>query len=195
MKHPPFNGTYTPTTGWRYASGEFHGAFDYPLPLGTPVFAVNGGTILDCADGVANNRPGYNPGTGAPSNWILLGTQANNRPVTVYYQHLSPGLKVHKGQRVTSGQRLAKSGNTGNSSGPHLHIAAMHGHVLDRYAYMANGGVNDVIIFPPSDVWLPTAKQRLRLRLRNRIDRLADRRRRLTSRIRNARHRIERSKR
>lgn len=178
-KHAPFNGDYPVTTGWRYSSGAGHFASDYPLPLGSPLFATGDGTILDCADGSPNDAPGDPNYSGEPSNWILLATRWEGKPVTVYYQHLSPRLKVRKGQRVTAGQRLGRSGNSGNSSGPHLHIAASHGHLLDRYAYMANDGDNNVVIYPPSDVWLPTEKQLLRRRLRNTLGRLADRIRRL----------------
>ena len=96
-----------------------------------------------------------NPGSGAPSNWITLGVRWGNKDVTVYYQHLSPGLLVKKGQKVTKGQVIAKSGNSGNSTGPHLHIAAMYGRRMksERYIYMNNSGNNEHIIFPPSKVW------------------------------------------
>jgi murein DD-endopeptidase MepM/ murein hydrolase activator NlpD len=178
-KHAPFNGDYPVTTGWRYSSGSGHFAHDYPLPLKTPVFAVNDGFVLDCASGSPNDGPGDANYPGEPSNWVLLATHWKGKPVTVYYQHLSPRLKVRKGQKVTAGQVLGRSGNSGNSTGPHLHIAASHGHLLSRYDYMANDGDNDIVIFPPSDVWTPTEKQLLRRRLRNAIGRRVDRIRRL----------------
>lgn len=154
--HPPFDGSYQDITGWRYSNGDGHFASDYPLPLGTPLYAVQNGRILDMHDGVANNAPGTNPGSNAPSNWITLGITYRGRPATVYYQHMSPGHKVKLRDRVKEGQLLGYSGNSGNSSGPHLHIAAMWGRrtEIDRYIYMANDGFNDYVIFPPSNTWL-----------------------------------------
>lgn len=152
-------------TGWRYSKGGLHAAFDYPVPIGTPIFAVRNGTILDCNDGVANNRPGEDGKTGDPSNWILLGITYRGRAASVYYQHLSPGLDVKKGQRVSAGQKLGETGNSGHTTGPHLHLATMRGHrhAETRYAYLkdigpsegAPNGVasNGACIFPPSLVF------------------------------------------
>jgi len=152
-------------TGWRYSKGALHAAQDYPVPIGTSIFAVRDGKILDCNDGVANNRPGDNGKTGDPSNWILLGIMYQGKPASVYYQHLSPGLDVVQGQRVTAGQKLGETGNSGHSTGPHLHLATMLGHrsKATRYAYMddigsaegAPSGIasNGICIFPPSLVF------------------------------------------
>jgi len=95
-------------TGWRYSKGGLHAAFDYPVPIGTPIFAVRNGTILDCNDGVANNRPGDDGKTGDPSNWILLGITYQGRAASVYYQHLSPGLDVKKGSTSRPARSLAR---------------------------------------------------------------------------------------
>jgi len=154
MSTEPFKGQYAELTGWSYSSGEFHGAYDYACPLGTPIFAVNEGHIIDCCDGIRNNPPGYSGYTGAPSNWILLGTNAEPfGKVTVFYQHLSPGLEVHRGQKIKEGQLLGHSGNSGHTTGPHLHIASMKGWQTNRYAYMASYGHNPIIIYPPTRVW------------------------------------------
>jgi murein DD-endopeptidase MepM/ murein hydrolase activator NlpD len=141
------------TASKRYSSGKAHFALDYSMPIGTPVFAVGDGTILDCNDGVRDQPRGKPAGSGAPSNWVLLATRWNGKPVTVYYQHLTRGLKVKRGDKVREGQQLASSGNSGNTSGPHLHIAVSRGHRKERYAYLANGGNNDVVIFSPSQLW------------------------------------------
>jgi murein DD-endopeptidase MepM/ murein hydrolase activator NlpD len=141
---------YALTAGWRYSSGTLHAAHDYAMPRGTPIFAIADGVIGESNDGVSNNPPGYNPGSGAPSNYVLLWTEWRGKPISVYYQHLSPGLKVRTGQRVRAGERLGESGNTGNSSGDHLHLAAMFGHTTNQYLYLVD---LTECIFPPTQTW------------------------------------------
>jgi murein DD-endopeptidase MepM/ murein hydrolase activator NlpD len=150
-------------TKWRYSKGGLHAAFDYPVPTGTPVFAVSAGTVLACNDGVTNKPRRV---VGAPSNWVLLGVKHRGRTVSVLYQHLSPGISVRAGQRVRVGQKLGESGSSGNASGPHLHLAAMWGRRdrESRYAYLQRVGSreraptdgtasNEICIFPPSLVF------------------------------------------
>lgn len=151
----PFAGDWQLGTGWRYSSGAGHFAHDYPMPIGTPLYAISDGVIAACADGIPNDedQPGDTDYTNEPSNWVLLWTRWKGRPVTVYYQHMSPGLKVHVHQQVKGGALLGFSGDSGNSGGPHLHIATMWGHQMSRYLYMSNDGDNPYIIYPPSMLW------------------------------------------
>jgi murein DD-endopeptidase MepM/ murein hydrolase activator NlpD len=150
------------TARWRYSSGAGHFAYDYAMPTGTPLYATNDGKIADCRDNVVDKtpgRPGNLPGqrgSGSPSNWVLLETRDRyGRKVTVFYQHLVD-TKVTKGQSVKAGQLIGYSGQTGNATGAHLHIAAMKGWgytEATRYAYMRNDGDNGAIIYPPTKAW------------------------------------------
>lgn len=145
---------YGEGTGWTYSSGKLHCAWDLLTPTGTPLHAGVHGTVRDVSDGVANNRPGHNPGSGSPSNWVLVWTTFEGRPATVYYQHLSPGVLVRPGQTVEPGTLLGHTGNSGNSSGPHLHLSTQQGHVQpwDRYRDLDSGGATT--IWQPDRVFL-----------------------------------------
>lgn len=149
----PFTGSYTITAGYRYSSGAIHAAHDYAMGVGTPLYAIGDGTVAECNDGVANNTPGYSPGSGSPSNYVLLWTTWKGQPITVFYQHLDAGLKCKVGQKVKAGDLLGYSGNSGNSTGPHLHIATQEGHTYDQYRYQDNDGNNPYLIYPPDQVW------------------------------------------
>lgn len=99
----------TPTTKYkqlgRWWSRGYHTGVDYAVPVGTDVLAV--------ADGVIEN-----------ANWgRSYGTQLVQKLDGGYfiYAHLSKTL-VKAGDKVKAGQVIAKSGNTGNSTGPHLHV-------------------------------------------------------------------------
>jgi murein DD-endopeptidase MepM/ murein hydrolase activator NlpD len=137
------------TAGWRYSSGGDHFAYDYGMPTGTPLYAVARGKIIGTNDGVRNNYKQR------PSNYVLLRIKHKGKYATLYYQHMSPGLKVKEGQYVEAGQLLGYSGNSGWSSGPHLHLAAGWGSWTesDRYAYMRNDGKNSIVIFPPTNLY------------------------------------------
>lgn len=173
-KHKPFKGRYRVTAGYRYSSGELHAATDYACPMSTALYAVRDGVILAASDGVQNNKPGERIYSGKPSNFIVLGYKTKNgHKRSVYYQHLSPGLKVKTGQKVKAGQLLGYSGNTGNSSGPHLHIAAWKGWLSNpgssysRYAYMSNPSI---LIYPPRKVWKKTLREKA-IAVRNKLKR------------------------
>lgn len=99
------------TGGWissRFGSrwGRLHAGVDIAVPTGTPVRAA--------ADGVVKFS-GRNGGYG------LLVTIDHGEKVETRYGHNSR-LIVQKGQKVKAGQIIAYSGNTGNSTGPHVHF-------------------------------------------------------------------------
>ena len=147
----PWTGLRTVSAGWTYSSGAGHYAWDIVMPIGTPLVSPIHGVVVQVNDGVPNNRTGSTPGSGSPSNFVYIhGLDVDGHRVSVYLQHLNRGLKVKQGQRVRPGTLVGHSGNSGNSTGPHLHVHAMRGWISNRYALYGN---SDLAIYRPSSVW------------------------------------------
>lgn len=91
-----------------YSSGRYHGALDYGVPVGTKVYAAEEGIILYARW----SSSGF-------GNYVCI-QHANG--VRTYYAHGNGTFYVSEGQKVEKGQLIMLSGNTGNSSGPHLHF-------------------------------------------------------------------------
>lgn len=84
-----------------------HQGLDYAVPSGTPVEAINSGTVLLA-------QPLYFEG-----NCVVLD---HGQGLLSLYMHLSD-ITVKQGETVKTGQELGLSGGTGRATGPHLHIA------------------------------------------------------------------------
>ncbi|MFI8416891.1 murein DD-endopeptidase MepM [Serratia sp. NPDC078593] len=82
-----------------------HKGVDFAMPQGTPVLAVGDGEVV-----IAKR-------SGAAGNYVAI---RHGRQYTTRYMHLKK-LLVKPGQKVKRGDRIALSGNTGRSTGPHLH--------------------------------------------------------------------------
>jgi murein DD-endopeptidase MepM/ murein hydrolase activator NlpD len=86
---------------------SMHQGLDYAAPPGTPVSAVNAGTVLLAG-------PLYFEG-----NCVVLD---HGQGLLTLYLHLSE-IKVKQGERIARGQEIGLSGGTGRATGPHLHLA------------------------------------------------------------------------
>ncbi|MFC8919202.1 transglycosylase family protein [Streptomyces sp. NPDC057116] len=122
-----------PSTAYRKAgsawSSGYHTGVDFAVPTGTAVKAVASGRVVSAGWG------------GAYGYQVVIRHEDGKYS---QYAHLS-ALTVREGQRVTSGQRIARSGSTGNSTGPHLHFEVRtgpgYGSDIDPLAYLRSGGV------------------------------------------------------
>jgi len=119
----PLPNTYPRVTQWFGENPEaykrfgipFHNGLDYSCPMGTPIFAAHGGHAITS----------YDKDFG---NYIKI-FDANNQYYTIY-AHLNTFLVSN--QLVEQGQIIATSGNTGNSTGPHLHWGVKFLNASDR---------------------------------------------------------------
>ena len=104
LVHPTSRGVITSEFGWRW--GRRHTGIDIGLNVGSNVKAADGGVVTFA---------GYSSSYG---RYIIIDHGGN---ITTLYAHNS-SLLVSKGDKIYQGQLIAYSGNTGYSTGPHLHF-------------------------------------------------------------------------
>lgn len=106
FQRPVKSGVITATM--YYSSGAYHGALDYGVPVGTTVYAAGDGVVL---------AAGWR--TGGFGNCTII---QHTNGLRTYYAHGNGTFYVSEGDVVEKGQAIMQSGNTGRSSGPHLHF-------------------------------------------------------------------------
>ncbi len=102
----PFS-NYTLTSGFGWRWGRMHPAQDLAAPTGTPVYALSSGRVIFA--GWSNEGYGY-----------MVKIRYWDGTVS-WFAHNSR-LLVSVGDSVAPGEKVSYSGNTGNSTGPHLHL-------------------------------------------------------------------------
>lgn len=126
------------SSGFKPPSRPTHSGTDVANSQGTAIWAANAGKIV----GVRTNsypgdtRQGLLPGR--TGNAVLIDHGNGYR---TYYGHLhTAGVSV--GQTVVAGQYIAAMGNTGNSTGPHVHFEVLsNGTPINPYTFLANQGI------------------------------------------------------
>jgi murein DD-endopeptidase MepM/ murein hydrolase activator NlpD len=124
LKHPLPPGSYRVSSrfgprvapaGAKKGTAAFHTGIDYAAPIGTPVYAA--------ADGIVGGvyRDGVGKGAINGNAVILRHTGAGGEITGTAYLHLAT-MAVQTGQKVARGQQIGTVGNTGQSTGPHLHF-------------------------------------------------------------------------
>jgi murein DD-endopeptidase MepM/ murein hydrolase activator NlpD len=89
---------------------HFHNGIDLVAPYGAPIKAAAAGEVV---------YVGWNWADGADPAWIVVVAHAGN--LKTWYAHMQPKRPVSVGQSVKKGQIVGYEGNTGNSTGAHLH--------------------------------------------------------------------------
>ncbi|MDP1633813.1 MAG: peptidoglycan DD-metalloendopeptidase family protein [Gallionellaceae bacterium] len=102
-----------------------HAGIDVAAPIGTPVLAAGAGIVVETGDYFFNGNSAYID---------------HGQGIVTLYCHLDR-VDVQPGERVAAGQRIGHSGNTGRTTGPHLH-----------WTVLANGTAVDPRLFLPKAV-------------------------------------------
>jgi murein DD-endopeptidase MepM/ murein hydrolase activator NlpD len=120
-----FGGTAFAKTNPGIYGRPFHPGTDFGVPIGSKVRSVAPGVVIGFG-----NTDAY-PGCVAWGKWIVV---EHDNGLTSLYAHLS-AISVSNGQKVEAGQVIGLSGNTGFSTGPHLHFTlyASQGVKIGRY--------------------------------------------------------------
>ena len=123
LAHPCPSGYVSSTYGPRW--GRMHNGVDFAAGEGAPYYAADSGTVIS-----ATYDGGYNGGAG---NWIRI---SHGNGIMTTYMH-SSAVYVSVGDQVSRGQNIGAVGNTGNSTGPHLHFeVSVNGSRVDPMTYI-----------------------------------------------------------
>jgi murein DD-endopeptidase MepM/ murein hydrolase activator NlpD len=115
----PASGSISSGFGWRW--GRLHAGVDIPLPEGTPLRAADSGSVA-----IAGWVGGY-------GNYTCI---QHGGSLSTCYGHQS-SIAVSVGQSVSQGQVIGYSGNTGHSTGPHVHFEVrINGSPVDPLGYL-----------------------------------------------------------
>jgi murein DD-endopeptidase MepM/ murein hydrolase activator NlpD len=116
------------TSGYGYRWGALHGGVDIANAIGTPIYAVSDGVVVDV---------GPTAGYGA-----LVKLRHSDGTVTLY-GHVN-SWNVSLGERVFAGDQIATIGNRGNSTGPHLHLEVLVNGTdrIDPVPWLAKRGIS-----------------------------------------------------
>lgn len=120
---PASPGSYRVTASvWQYPWGAPHMGVDLGINRGTPTYAVGSGLVVasqgGCSEGNWNCGYGY-------GNFVSYIVNVNGHNYGIIHAHLSRTL-VSSGQAIAQGQVIGYTGNTGISTGPHLHVETIN---------------------------------------------------------------------
>lgn len=108
----PSTGTFTSGYGQRW--GKLHAGIDIASGVGTAVKASAAGVVISTNTEWDGKMNGY-------GNVILIAHSIDGTVYTTLYAHLN-SMSVSTGESVSQGETIGTMGNTGNSTGPHLHF-------------------------------------------------------------------------
>lgn len=115
-------------------SYDGHPGYDFTVPMGTPVYSIVDGTVVETDSGNPDYPPGRSLAQVLSSN--DLGNFVRIRPddnpdLMVNYMHFTEndGVLVEEGDKVEKGQQIGRVGNSGKSTSAHLHLDVLQNNV------------------------------------------------------------------
>ncbi|MEV6772831.1 M23 family metallopeptidase [Nocardia sp. NPDC051030] len=121
----PAKGAFTSGFGTRW--GTMHQGIDIAAPIGSPIYAVAAGTVID-----AGPAQGF-------GLWVRI--RHDDGTISVYGHMYDFSVSV--GERVPAGMQIARIGNRGDSTGPHLHFEIIiNGQHVDPQIWLAQRGIS-----------------------------------------------------
>ena len=116
---------YVITSYYEWRWGRLHAGLDISgCGFGSPIYAIGDGTVLATYSGCANVGYYGNTCGGSYGNYIWI---AHDQNVFVVYGHLLNSVLVSPGQTVSKGQLIGFMGDSGSSTGTHLHFGTFYG--------------------------------------------------------------------
>ncbi len=127
----PVPGSVRSAGTWYYGGGGVHLGYDFAAPVGTSIYAVGNGIVINRADGCPYGYLGSTcgsqyGGSSGGGNQVYLLTTVNGSLYAVKYLHMLAGTPIRNGTIVAAGDLVGKVGSSGNSTGPHCHIEVFY---------------------------------------------------------------------
>jgi len=114
--------------------GNARYAVDFAMDIGTPIYASRGGKVVEMVQ--RHNKHGMSLQMRQYANYIII--EHEDKTLGRYFHLKQNSVKVKLGEKVKKGELIALSGNTGRTSGPHLHFVVTKAEeVFDNYKSMS----------------------------------------------------------
>lgn len=137
-KGGPFRISQGPNGAFSHFGVKSRYAMDIAMPEGTQIIAARAGTVIKVENGQS--------GRGSDPSGNFVRVLHDDGTMGVYLHLMRGSVSVKEGQHVVVGSALARSGNTGNSTGPHLHFVIQRnvGLGLESIPYQFSQRVNSL---------------------------------------------------
>ncbi|RKJ74455.1 hypothetical protein D7X33_19385 [Butyricicoccus sp. 1XD8-22] len=136
----PTAGNVTSPFGWRFGGTDWHQGVDIGNAMGTPIVAVADGVVTKVISSCAQSGPCAATTYG---NYVRVKHNINGHAYETLYAHLMT-TQVSVNQTVKQGQVVGLMGNSGNSSGPHLHFEIHNG----NWTWPPDNAINPAFLVP-----------------------------------------------